>query len=1191
MSAPHSGPNDQATDGFITINTREPDCNAAIDSGIPGLGLLEKLDWACEIADLSNVDLFITDAQTGRFLDFSRSAHERLGYSRSELLSMGATEIQADPSHDATWVIQQLQKLATAKEGSFYTRHRCKNGDVLDVLVHHKVKEINSNTVIVSVVVDQTAQRTKELALEQELHLIKESESIHGFGSWRHLLISDAMTWSDQMHRICGTDPIGFVPSFEAYTALIDPEDRAGWRRIYHQAIQRGEPMETRHRIILANGENRHVFLSGQLVCDEEGLPIRMYGTIADVSTGFAREQEIRIERLRDPLTELPNKAATDEYLERLLLGRAYNLNITIITIDLDGFQEINDSFGSEAGDSVLLELTTLLRTLLGERDWIARLGSDEFAVIISHDVKSFGDGIAKARELQLNLHRSACFCGELALRPTICVGVSSFPEHGGDAKQLLQSANTALMEAKHRGRSQLQAYSTTLSLQIRDRLDLDSKLSNAISREQLRILIQPQSNRAGSLVGGEVLVRWRDHHGQEIPPSFFIPVAEQSGLIFPISDWVMNAAFQQMKRWKQDGLAMPRLAINISTRLLESSDRKIARTLHEALTHHQLTPEDLELEITETALLQNPIAASEAVRMLAAEGFHIAIDDFGTGYSSLELLRQLPVHKIKIDQTFIRNIISSAEDQAIVQATITLAHGLNMICLAEGVENAMQRACLMELGCDQFQGYLCGRPQDLALFGELLTNPRVPCEAADSAVQATLAFDHQQGASIPLHVHSSITDELTALRGAMDVSQDGYLLMQALYSSSGDVIDFTILDANKTACEYLRQERETVVSESLCIVFPGVADSGLLQSLGDCVLNGHQLELDDFINDSRELFGDQRVYDIRAYSTRDLVVFSWRDVTHRNQKYQKLAHGAALLELLAHNLIEALVLLDNNEKIVWVSPSIHATTGWHARDWLTKSFADIFASSVGVPSPVSLAAWLPNPGDVSSRRLRVSDHKGGWSWMDVSARRLTQHNIKDREDHPASTETDYAFLLSLREANEQELRERRLKRLATVDNLTKLLNRNTVLEKLEHRIGTGRERTEHLALLYIDCDHFKHINDQHGHAAGDAVLRTIGDRIRHQIRHGDLAARLGGDEFLVILDEIVQPADAMQVAENLVKSACEPIQWNDQIFRLSVSVGVVLHASGEDAELLLRRADHAMYIAKASGRNKASLG
>ena len=431
--------------------------------------------------------------------------------------------------------------------------------------------------------------------------------------------------------------------------------------------------------------------------------------------------------------------------------------------------------------------------------------------------------------------------------------------------------------------------------------------------------------------------------------------------------------------------------------------------------------------------------------------------------------------------------------------------------------------------------------------------------------------------ASVPINARSSSFDELTALRGAIDLSLDAYFLMQALYSSTGEVIDFTVLEANRSACDYVRQDREHVVGERLRVLFPGVIESGLMERFAECVLTGHQLELDDFLYEHHEAYGESRVYDIRAYPNRNLLTLSWRDVTQRNRKVTKLADGAALLELLAHNLTETLVLLDSEETIGWVSPSLHTLTGWSVADWLHQPFAEIFACPAGAPEPVNLQTWLPEAGAVGSRRLRVSDRKGGWSWMDVSARRLQ--------------EQPFSVLLSLRGADEQELRERRLNRLATVDTLTKLFNRSTAIERLEERIGAGRDHAEPLALLYVDCDGFKEINDHYGHAAGDAVLRTIGARIRQQIRQGDLAARLGGDEFLVVLDGIHQAAAAMQVADTLVRSAAEPIPWNDQTLRLSVSVGVALHASGEDTELLLRRADHAMYAAKASGRNRARLG
>jgi diguanylate cyclase (GGDEF)-like protein/PAS domain S-box-containing protein len=715
-------------------------------------------------------------------------------------------------------------------------------------------------------------------------------------------------------------------------------------------------------------------------------------GTLTDISSHLSRLQDDERSRLQDPLTELPNKTATLEWLDRQLCGRPYNANLSVLSLDIDGFQEINDTFGHETGDQLLCSYAKQLRHELAGDAWVARLASDEFCVVFHQGVNSFGEAIQRARELQLRLHALDTLNPELPLRPTVSMGVSCFPEHSNTPAALLQCANTALMEAKRQGRGQLRAYSTTISRQIRERLELDGALHKAISREQLRILVQPQSDRSGQLCGGEVLLRWRDHHGNQVSPSFFIPLAEQSGLIFPLTNWVLQTTLEQIRQWRLQKLAVPRLGINISTRLLESFDRNLPDQLHKALADHQLSADAVELEITETALLRNLVAAAETVRHLAHDGFQIAIDDFGTGYSSLDLLRSLPVHKLKIDSTFIRNLEHAPEDRAIVAATITLAHGLGMACIAEGVETDGQREILLDLGCDQFQGYLCGRPASIAQFGRLLAGEELPC-APSLPQPAEPSSSTAAELSNSMRLRATSFDELEALRSAFEASLDAFVLAQGVYGPTGDIIDFTVLEANNAACKAMLQTREAVVGQTLCTLMPAIGRNGLLEHYAICLQRSIPLELDDFAFQSQEMAAETRMVDLRAYPSQHLLTITWRDVTLRSQRTRSLAESAELLELLARNLPETLVVLDGHQRISWVSANLEQRTGWSSKQWLGRPFSDLFATPTEVPEPLHLDDWLRHPGETGQLRLRLTNPRGGWSWVTVSGRRLNRNS------------------------------------------------------------------------------------------------------------------------------------------------------------------------------------------------------
>ena len=671
----------------------------------------ERLADFALIADLLGADLLISDARGGAFLGCNASAHQRLGYSAQELLALSPEALQADPDHDAAWVAKQRGELVARGGGSFQTRHRCSNDTILDVEVHHRVLCIDGRQLIVSLVRDRTTAQQRERALLDALQLLNDGEALSGIGIWDLRFADGRMRWSAQMQRLCKAESREQSTTFWGYGALVHPDDRNPWRQAFQRAVNRGDLLRHRHRLAFVDGGDVLVQLEAQFTYDNSGQPVRAVGTLKDVSSEQIFLQEQALERSCDPLTGLPNKLASLEQLNRCLSGRSYNASLAVISLDVDGFQEINDNFGSDVGDQVLKVIARRLRELIGPKAWLARISSDEFLIVLEENIRSLGDAMTAGRQLQERWSRQERVMAELPIFPTFSMGLATFPEHAQEAKTLIQCSNTALMKAKGLGRIQMCAYSSTISRQIQERMELGGELGRAIDRNQLRLVVQPQVHRSAGLVGAEMLLRWTNRLGVAVPPSHFIPLAEESGMIVQLGAWVLNTTVQHLGSWRDAGLQPPRLALNVSPRELEMPGRRFITALLDALTLYGLSSDNLELEITETALLRNPVQAREQLRVLADQGFRIAIDDFGTGYSSLELLRTLPVHRLKIDRTFVQSITASPQDQSIVRATITLAQGLGMDCIAEGVETVEQRQLLEDLGCELFQGYLIGRP------------------------------------------------------------------------------------------------------------------------------------------------------------------------------------------------------------------------------------------------------------------------------------------------------------------------------------------------------------------------------------------------------------------------------------------------------------------------------------------------
>jgi diguanylate cyclase (GGDEF)-like protein/PAS domain S-box-containing protein len=427
------------------------------------------------------------------------------------------------------------------------------------------------------------------------------------------------------------------------------------------------------------------------------------------------KEALARIEHMahHDTLTDLPNRAAFTERLARAIDAAATNGDsFAVLSIDLDRFKEVNDTFGHAIGDDLLRELARQLGASAGEA-YLARLGGDEFCIITPK-----GDHPALAESLAENLHSAVAVDRELNgqhLRVGISIGVAIFPADGTDATTLLNNADAALYRAKAAGRGKTRFFEIEMDNRLRERRAIQNELATAIDRNDLRLHYQPLAKIDGEVVGFEALVRWHHPTRGVVSPATFIPVAEESGLIMRIGEWVLREACGEAAQWQRP----LRIAVNLSPIQFRHGD--LPGLVHAVLLETGLAPNRLELEITEGVMIDDFGRSLSILRRLKTLGVRIAMDDFGTGYSSLSYLQSFPFDKIKIDQSFISKVKSNPQSAAIVRAVIGLAHGLNLPVLAEGVETKDQLEFLAAESCNEVQGYLLGRPHPILEYSELV--------------------------------------------------------------------------------------------------------------------------------------------------------------------------------------------------------------------------------------------------------------------------------------------------------------------------------------------------------------------------------------------------------------------------------------------------------------------------------------
>ncbi|AUD61215.1 diguanylate cyclase [Shewanella sp. Pdp11] len=446
-------------------------------------------------------------------------------------------------------------------------------------------------------------------------------------------------------------------------------------------------------------------------IYDEVGDVRYFVAVFADISAQKENEAQLTHLAYFDPLTHLPNRMKFMMQLKQeVRQAKRLNLQLATVMIDVDLFKHINDSFGHSIGDEMLVELAKRLRSQVGDQDVLSRIGGDEFVALIS-GIDNSEDATVAIHQLRQVFEQPFIVSTGDHLRLTASMGVSLYPSDGTDADTLLRNADAAMYRAKNDGRNNYAFYTESLTQQSFEHLKLQSALYGAIEQNALYLMYQPKLDLVTrKTVGFEALLRWHDPQLGLISPAVFIPVAEKIGLIHEIGLWVLETACRQGMRWLSEGKHFGRIAVNVAGQQLQRSS--FVDDVKRVLAETGLPAKHLELEVTESVMMQNPDLAIRDLKRLGDLGIELSVDDFGTGYSSLNYLKKLPIHKLKIDQSFVRDIPFDTNNTAIAKAVIALGHALKLDIIAEGVETKEQADFLQQNQCDQAQGYLFSRPQ-----------------------------------------------------------------------------------------------------------------------------------------------------------------------------------------------------------------------------------------------------------------------------------------------------------------------------------------------------------------------------------------------------------------------------------------------------------------------------------------------
>ena len=653
--------------------------------------------------------IVIFDPDSRQIIEANEMAASKLGYTSDEFHALKIDEymkVGFDLEQDANYI-----KIMNGQSALFEESHRRKDGSLMPVEVSAKLFSYYGRMVVQMVVRDITARKKADEELKLAAKVFESS--------------SEGVIVTDENAIIQSINPaFAAITGYSAKEAIGKPasllkSDRQNstfyqrmWEALHKTGLWHGEIWNRRK-----DGEVYPESLSISAIKDESGKTVQYAGVFTDITELKQSQDELKHQAFHDSLTGLPNRNLFQDRLD-VALSHAHRSGgrLAVMFIDLDNFKHINDSLGHATGDQFLKRVANILSECLREDDSVARVGGDEFVIIVEH-IFSEQDPINVAKRIIQKLSSAIVIDGR-DLYVGASIGVTYYPEDGDDAETLIKNADMAMYRAKEAGKNNFQLFTPTMNERAVRRLELESNLRKALERDEIFVNYQPLVDiRSNRIIGMEALMRWRVED-KVISPVEFIPVAEDSGLIVELGAWILRQACIQTEKWRADGFDIF-ASVNLSARQLEH--KMLIESVKAILGESGLAPENLELEVTESAVMGNVEKAIDIMAKISQLGIRISIDDFGTGYSSLSYLKKFPIHKLKIDRSFVMDIPDSKDDCAITQTVISMGHSLGLKVIAEGVETIEQLNFLNERGCNQGQGYYYSKPVSAEEFTVLL--------------------------------------------------------------------------------------------------------------------------------------------------------------------------------------------------------------------------------------------------------------------------------------------------------------------------------------------------------------------------------------------------------------------------------------------------------------------------------------